>query len=340
MRFDEPLFLLLLLPPAAALLLRWRRGRRRAPPVYLAFPAVPFLDRRTAGPRARWRKLPGFLRGAGLCLLVVALARPQMPGVSDSTVRARNIVLTLDISSSMKAADFQPGNRLEVAKNVLSDFIRRRHGDLIGLVIFAGSAFTQVPLTIDTGVLLEMLRRVDLGMLPDGTAIGTALATSLTHVKDMPASSAVVLITDGVNNRGEPEPLTAAEAARALGIRVYTIGVSTAGAAAYTAERAGVDQAWREKDVLRGRRYGAVPSGVDEEMLREISQMTGGRYFRAAEPRALARIMDEIDRLEKTNLRVRQVRDYDEVYASLVGPALALLVIELLLRALWLRRLP
>ena len=161
-------------------------------------------------------------------LLIGALARPQVPHeVRQVRSKARNIMLALDISSSMKATDFKPGNRLEVARAVLAEFARRRRGDLMGLVIFAGRSFLQAPLTPDTDLLGEMLGRVDIGQLPDGTAIGTALALALSQLKDLPnRASAIVLITDGANNTGSPTPFVAAEAAHAVGVRIHTIGVS------------------------------------------------------------------------------------------------------------------
>src|SRR5918998_2915001 len=197
---------------------------------YVGFSALFLLPEHPESRRARWLPLLNALRVVGLILLIVALARPQLPhDVQETRLRSRNIMVALDISSSMKAGDFQPGNRLEVARRVLSEFVQQREGDLIGLVTFAGRTFLQSPLTPDTDLLGETIERVDIGMLPDGTAIGTALAMSLNQLKDLPPKASVVLlITDGANNTGKPSPFSAAEAARALGVRIHAIGLSTA----------------------------------------------------------------------------------------------------------------
>jgi Ca-activated chloride channel family protein len=267
----------------------------------------------------------------GLTLLLLALARPQQPhDVQEIHSKSRNIMVALDISSSMKATDFKPGNRLEVARGVLAEFTRRRQGDLIGLVIFAGRSFLQAPLTPDTDLLGEMLDRVDIGLLPDGTAIGTALALALGQLKELPAkASAIVLITDGANNTGKPTPYVAAEAARALGVRIHTIGVSAP-------DSTGIDDGfiWRE-----GRTPDRLTSS-DEAVLRRIADRSGGRYFRATDPQALERIMTEIDPLERTDVRISETRDYRELFPWVLIPALLLLAGELWLRATRLRTLP
>ncbi len=231
MQFADPWAFVLLVVVAADAMRAWPR-RDRVPAAHLGFPGVSFLAGEPAAGRVRWLRLPPAMRTLALALLVVALARPRADGLRhDTPVRGRNIVLTLDISSSMKALDFRTGNRIEVAKRVLGDFVARRRGDFLGLVVFAGRAFTQAPLTTDADVVLELLHRADIGLLPDGTAIGTALAMSESHLEDLPRESGViVLLTDGGNNTGYPDPLAAAEAARALGIRIYAIGVSSRGA--------------------------------------------------------------------------------------------------------------
>jgi Ca-activated chloride channel family protein len=330
MRFADPWVLLLLVAP---LWYAWRVwGRRGSPPAdRIGFPALGFLgDAVRTGP-TRWRRAPDALRVGGLTLLIVALARPQQPhDVQEIHSKSRNIMVALDISSSMKATDFKPGNRLEVARGVLAEFARRRQGDLIGLVIFAGRSFLQAPLTPDTDLLGEMLDRVDIGLLPDGTAIGTALALALGQLQELPAkASAIVLITDGANNTGKPTPYVAAEAARALGVRIHTIGVSAPDSTA-------IDDGfiWRE-----GRTPDRLTSS-DEAVLRRIADRSGGRYFRATDPEALERIMTEIDPLERTDVRISETRDYRELFPWALIPALLLLAGELLLRATRLRTLP
>jgi Ca-activated chloride channel family protein len=330
MRFADPWALLLLLAP---FWYGWRTlGRPRRPPIdRIGFPALGFLADAPRVGSARWRWVPDALRVAGLSLLILALARPQQPhDVQEIHSKSRNIMVALDISSSMKATDFKPGNRLEVARGVLAEFARRRQGDLIGLVIFAGRSFLQAPLTPDTDLLGEMLDRVDIGLLPDGTAIGTALALALGQLKELPAkASAIVLITDGANNTGKPTPYVAAEAARALGVRIHTIGVSAPDSTA-------IDDGfiWRE-----GRTPDRLTSS-DEAVLRRIADRSGGRYFRATDPQALERIMTEIDPLERTDVRISETRDYRELFPWALIPALLLLAVELWLRATRLRTLP
>jgi Ca-activated chloride channel family protein len=331
MRFADPIYLILLLVPAAWAWSRWR-GRREAPAERIGFPALAFL---AAGPttrRARWPWLPDALKMLGLALLVVALARPQVPHeVRQIRSKSRNIMLALDISSSMKAGDFTPGNRLMVARRVLADFTRERKGDLLGLVIFAGRAFLQAPLTPDTDLLDRLLGRVDIGMLPDGTAIGTAIAMCLNQVKDLPATaSVIVLITDGANNTGKPSPLLAAEAARAIGVRIHTIGVSAA-------DTTGSDKRfiWR----WGGRIPDRLTRG-DEAILQRISERSGGRYFRATDPETLAHILTAIDPIERREVKISETRDYRELYAFALAPALMLLAAGLALGATRLRNVP
>jgi Ca-activated chloride channel family protein len=330
MRFADPLFLLLLIIPLGFAAFGWAR-RRRVPAGHIGFPALAFVNDAGATRRARWRPLLGVLRTAGLALMILALARPQMAhDVREIRLRSRNIMVALDISSSMKAGDFQPGNRLEVARRVLNEFVQKREGDLIGLVIFAGRTFLQAPLTPDTDLLGQTIERVDIGMLPDGTAIGTALAMSLNQLKDLPAkASVIVLITDGANNTGQPSPFAAAEAARSLGIRIHAIGLSTA------------DTSQVDRNLIW--RWGRAPARLtrsDEAVLTRISSRTGGEFYRATDPEALRRIMSEIDPLERQDVLIDETRDYRELYAFLLIPALVLLALELGLRSTWLRTLP
>jgi Ca-activated chloride channel family protein len=329
MRFADPWLLLLLAVPiglAVRLVLR-----RRAPAERIGFPVLGFLAEEPASPRARWRLLPDVVRICALALLVTALARPQLPHeVREVRSKSRNLMLALDISSSMKATDFKPGNRLEVARQVLGDFARRRQGDLLGLVIFAGRSFLQAPLTPDTELLGEMLRRVEIGQLPDGTGIGTALALCLSQLKDLPnRASAIVLITDGANNTGSPGPFVAAEAARAIGVRIHTIGVSAP-------DTTGFDDGfiWRQ-----GRTPDRLTSS-DERVLRRIAERSGGEYFRATDPEALEGIMQKLDPLERQEVKINETRDYQELFPWLLAPALLLLAAAMALRAGRLRTLP
>jgi Ca-activated chloride channel homolog len=330
MRFADPWFLLLLAIPVG-LAVRLVLRRRLPPDARIGFPAIGFLPSDGGGRRARWRHLPDLLWISALTLLVTALAQPQLPhDVREVRSKARNLMLALDISSSMKATDFKPGNRLEVARRVLSDFVRRRQGDLLGLVIFAGRSFLQAPLTPDTELLGEMLERVEIGQLPDGTGIGTALALGLSQLKDLPSrASAIVLITDGANNTGSPGPFVAAEAARAIGVRIHTIGVSAP-------DTTGFDDGfiWRQ-----GRTPDRLTSS-DERVLRRIADRSGGEYFRATDPEALEHVMEKLDPLERQEVRINETRDYRELYPWVLAPGLFLLTAALLLRAGRLRTLP
>jgi Ca-activated chloride channel family protein len=330
MRFADPGFLALLVFPALYALRYWRY-RRRAPAQRLALPSLGFIaDLRVTG-RARWRPILVLLHSLGLVLLVLTLARPQMPrDVREIRLRSRNIMLALDISSSMKAGDFRPGNRLAVARRVVSDFVQRRQGDLVGLVLFAGRAFLQAPLTPDLGLLRGILGRVDIGLLPDGTAIGTALALSLNQLKDLPVkASTIVLITDGANNTGRPTPLVAAEAARTLGIRIQAIGLSTADTTSVP-----LNGVWRVGNTA------PRLTNRDEIALQRMAERTGGRYYRANDPEALNQVMDQIDQAERIDVRVGETREYRELYPFFLAPALLLLVLEMGLAATWLRTLP
>jgi Ca-activated chloride channel family protein len=330
MRFADPWALLLLIFPLAYAIQLWR-VRRRPPAARLALPALGFLAGLPNSPRARWRTILPVLRLVGLALLVIGLARPQTPkDLREIRLRSRNIMLALDISSSMKAGDFQPGNRLAVARKVVTEFVRRRQGDLVGLVLFAGRAFLQAPLTPEVALLEKMLGRVDIGMLPDGTAIGTALALSLGQLKDLPVkASTIVLITDGANNTGQPTPLVAAEAARALGIRIQAIGLSTRDTTSIP-----LNGVWRVGSTA------PRLTGRDEMALERIAERTGGRYYRATDPEALDGIMNQIDRAERVDVHVGETREYRELYPYFVVPAVLLLMLELGLGLTWLRSLP
>lgn len=318
------LLLLLLLPVAWA----WSRRRRRRALVLPALATSGDLPRTW---RERLRAAPETLRALVFVLGVVALARPQqLEAGRPVTTSGVDIVLALDASGSMKAEDFQPRNRLEVAKQAAIDFVGDRPSDRIGLVSFAGQAVTQAPLTLDHDAVEDAIERVQIGALAEGTAIGTALATSVNRLRPSDARSRVViLLTDGVNNAGQIDPLTAAETARALGVRVYTIGVGTTGEAPYLLE-----------DPRFGRRYVRVVVRIDEDVLRDISGRTGGRYFRATDPRALAAVYDEIDRLERSPLSGRRPVVRLDRYLWLLLPALGAVVLEGILRGTLFRRLP
>jgi Ca-activated chloride channel family protein len=310
MRWAFPWAFLALLGLAATWLARRKRPGFRAPGI--GFSATGFLAGRGSPPR--W---PGWFLLLGLLLLTVALARPQQ-GVRERELRERgvDIILAIDLSTSMQAEDLRPGNRLVVAKQVAEDFVKNRPHDRIGVVAFAASAFTQSPLTLNHDVVISLLRQLDFGMVEDGTAIGMGLATAVNRLRQSPSKSRVViLLTDGINNRGSVDPLTAAELARALGIRVYTIGVGTSGFAPFPVD-----------DPQFGRQYQNIQVDIDEKTLAEVSRRTGGRYFRAKDARALASIYQEIDRLERSEESDVEYEEYDEKGPLICAVAFVLLV--------------
>ena len=312
------LLLLLLLPILAAL-----RHRRRAYGA-LTYSSLP------AGAGGGWRlHLPFYLRLLALALLVVAFARPQLGFARERNLtEGIDIQVVLDVSGSMAAEDFQPRNRLAVAKDVVQEFVAKRDADRIGIVIFAGSALTKVPLTSDRQMLRLVLDSIALHTLPDGTAIGMALATGATRLKGSEAKSKViVLVTDGVNNSGAVDPETAATVCQGLGIRVYTVGVGVAG-------RVPVPQKFRDAAGRIETRRVEMDVEVDEELLQWIAERTGGRFFQAVDPDSLRGVFAEIDRLEKTPLEIERTVRYREAFAPFIQVALALLLLPPALAAL------
>ena len=276
------------------------------------------------------RHLPFALRAAAFALLVVALARLQDVEQNVRTnTEGIDIMLAIDVSGSMLARDFKP-DRITAAKEVAGSFIADRYGDRIGLVAFAGEAFTQSPLTTDQSTLQTLLARIRSGLIEDGTAIGNGLATAINRLRESEAKSKVIiLLTDGVNNRGEIAPLTAAEIAKAQGIRVYTIGVGTEGMAPYPAI-----------DMFGNITFVNQKVEIDEKTLTAISDMTGGKYFRATDKAKLKAIYDEINQLEKSKVEVTEHVSYHELYLAWVLAALGLLLAEFLLANLVLKRIP
>ncbi len=276
------------------------------------------------------RHIPFVLRCAALITLIVALARPQNTSFnSESTTEGIDIVLSIDISGSMLARDFTP-DRMDAAKHTAAQFIAARPNDRIGLVVFAGESFTQSPLTTDRNTLQMLLEGLRSGLVVDGTAIGNGLATAINRLRESSATSKVIiLLTDGVNNAGQIAPLTAAEIAKTFGIRVYTIGVGTRGTAPYPAyDRFG-------RMVLVD-----MPVEIDEQMLTDIAAMTGGEYFRATDNNSLQEVYERIDALEKSKIETDEHTDYHELFAAWALAALALLVLEFVIRRFFIRILP
>ncbi|HVO11767.1 MAG TPA: VWA domain-containing protein [Vicinamibacteria bacterium] len=334
-RFEDPAWLWLasagLLVPVAA----WLRARDpRASAV--AFPGASRLRGVRRGLRVRLRALPAALAALGIVAGAVALARPQHGLLhEDVTTQGVDIVVALDVSGSMAAEDFQPRNRIEVAKGVVAEFIERRLSDRVGLVIFAARALTKAPPTTDKGVLLRQLEDVRLGTLPDGTAIGSGIATALTRLRHSRArSKVVVLVTDGANNAGEIDPATAADIAKAMEVRVYTILVGRGGRVPIPVKvqspltgEVGEERVMMEVD-------------VDEGLLQRIAARTGAEFYRATDPEALRQIFARIDRLEKAELHAAAWRRYRDLFPPVLETAAALLVAAATLWAAGLRVLP
>ena len=317
----DPLWLVLLLMVP---LLAWLH-HRTGPGGALTYSRLP------AGTAGAWRlHLPFYLRLTAFVLLTLALARPQLgTRWEESLTEGIDIQIALDVSGSMGAEDFEPDNRLTVAKDVVQDFIRGRTGDRIGIVIFSGAARTRAPLTNDRDMLRRLVASLELGTLADGTAIGVALAKTAARLVESEAESrVVVLVTDGVNNAGEIDPLSAAAVCDGLGIKVYTIGVGTEGPVPVPLTR---------RDPRTGRRVTrrvVMENQLDEELLRRIASRTGGAYFRATDAEGLRNIFDEIDRLERTPLKVKRFVHYEELFPPLVWAGLGLLLLPLAVAAL------
>jgi Ca-activated chloride channel family protein len=317
--FGEPVFLyLLLIVPAIIIFYLIKQSKASAS---LRMPGLgPFEGSGLTFRHYLRHALFGF-RVIAVTLLIFVLARPQATNkFQDVTTEGIDIVLALDISGSMLARDFKP-DRLEASKNVATEFISGRPYDRIGLVVFSGESFTQCPLTSDHAVLINLLRDIESGMIEDGTAIGNGLATAVNRIKDSNAKSRVIiLLTDGVNNRGEIAPATAADIAKTFGIRVYTIGVGTKGMAPYPVQ------------TPFGLQYQNMPVEIDEDILRNISDATGGMYFRATDNDKLIQVYQEIDKLEKSKIDVRQFSRKDEKYMMPALIAFILVALEVLLR--------
>ena len=324
MTFVRPLLLLLLL----ALPAWWWRRRR-------VTPGAPYSDVSIALTSSRppwWVWLPVPLRSLALASWIVAAAGPRIGG---DRIQFKKegiaIVIALDVSSSMLAEDFAPSNRLEVAKREAIAFVRARTADRIGVVAFAGEALTQVPVTLDYPVVEQAITDIKIGTLDDGTAIGSGLAVAVNRLRRAPGKSKVILLlTDGVNNKGLIDPRTAAATAAAYGIRIYAIGVGTEGEAPIPTGR-GLDGAFR---------YEVLPVKIDEDLLKEIAVKTGGQYFRARESEALSRIFHQIDQLEKAPVSVTRYTRYDEATRPFVMVGLFTLALELLLDATLVVRVP
>jgi Ca-activated chloride channel family protein len=317
--FANPSWLwLLLLVPAMIALYIFRQHKTFAS---LHMPGLSPFEKSGNSFRTWLRHILFALRTIAVIILVIVLARPQTTDKFQNTsTEGIDIILTMDISGSMLARDFKP-DRLEASKNVATEFISGRPYDRIGLVVFSGESFTQCPLTTDHAVVINLMRELKSGMIEDGTAIGNGLATSISRIKDSEAKSKVIiLLTDGVNNRGDIAPSTAADIAKTYGIRVYTIGVGTMGTAPYPVQ------------TPFGIQYQNMPVEIDEPVLKEIASKTGGRYFRATDNNKLLEVYGEIDKLEKSKIDVRQFIRKEEKFFLPAIIVFILLGLEILVR--------
>ncbi len=319
------LYLLLLIP----LLTAWYWYRHRSSTPEMRFSGLRAFQGMKKSLKVRFIHSLFVLRMLALALLIVALARPQsISSKQNINIEGIDIIIALDVSGSMLARDFKP-DRITAAKNIASAFISMRPNDRIGLVIFSGEAFTQVPLTTDHAMIINMFRDVKSGMIEDGTAIGDGLATSISRLKDSKAiSKVIILLTDGVNNAGSIDPLSAAEMAKLYGIRVYTIGIGSHGYAPYPVQ------------TPFGIRMQQMKVQIDEQLLKNIATETGGKYFRATDNRKLKEIFTEIDKLEKSKIDVQEFNKKYEMFFPFAFAALILFVLEVMLRYLVFKRIP
>jgi Ca-activated chloride channel homolog len=324
--FSDPNFLyLLLIVPAIIAFYVLKQHKASAS---LRMPGLKPLEKTGTTIRNYLQHFLFAIRMTAVLLLIIVLARPQFTDkFQDVSTEGIDIILTLDISGSMLARDFKP-DRLEASKDVATEFISGRPYDRIGLVVFSGESFTQCPLTTDHAVLINLLREIQSGMIEDGTAIGMGLANAVNRIKDSDAKSKVIiLLTDGINNRGEIAPATAAGIAKTFGVRVYTIGVGTQGTAPYPVQ------------TPFGTQYQNMPVEIDEAILKDIAQTTGGRYFRATDNDKLVQVYSEIDKLEKSKIDVKQFIRKEEKFLIPAIIAFCLLAIEILVRYTVLKKL-
>ncbi len=321
----EYLYLLLVIP----LLVIWYWFKNSTVSADLRFSGLQVFNNMKTSPKTWLIHSLFVLRMFAIALLIIALARPQSISTKQNiNIEGIDIVMTIDVSGSMLARDFKP-DRLEAAKEVAAEFIARRPNDRVGLVIFSGEAFTQVPLTTDHTMISNIFVEVQSGMIEDGTAIGDGLATSVSRLKDSDAiSKVIILITDGVNNSGSVDPISAAEMAHMFGIRVYTIGIGSMGMAPYPVQ------------TPYGIQMQQMEVQIDEELLQEIASMTGGRYFRADNNKKLKEIYKEIDNLEKSKIDVQEFRKKHESFLPLALLALLLFSLEIILRYLVFKKFP
>ncbi|MBO4745422.1 MAG: VWA domain-containing protein [Bacteroidales bacterium] len=324
---NKPLLFLLLIIPILIALYVWKY-RKLYPTIQIS--SFDFAKKSKTSFREILVHVLFGLEMVAVALLIVALARPQSSEKNSTTnVEGIDIVMTMDVSGSMLAEDFKP-NRLEAAKKVGAKFVDGRPNDRIGLVVFASESYTQCPMTTDHKVLNQLMSEIKTGIIEDGTAIGDGLSIAISRLKDSDAiSKVIILLTDGVNNTGSIDPISAAEIAKMFGLRVYTIGVGTNGTAPYPVQ-----------DFFGNKRYQQVEVNIDEDMLRQIANMTGAQYFRATDNSSLDKIYSEIDKMEKSRIEVYEFERKTEEFFPFAAIALGLLALVFLMRTFVLRIFP
>ena len=328
-RFQDPIFLVFIIAAIGILVYYVKFKRARA--ASIRYSDINLVRRLRPSFRIRERHVLPVLRALAIVFLAFALARPQSGRKGEEiSSEGIDIILALDISGSMRAEDFKPHNRLYVAKEVIKEFIEGRRSDRIGLVVFSKQSFTQCPLTLDYGVLFNFLDKVDFGMIEDGTAIGVAIANAVNRLRESEAKGKVViLLSDGRNNAGEIDPITAAQAAKAMKVKIYTIGAGKPGNAPYPVD-----------DPIFGKRYIYVENEIDEPTLQQIALITGGEYFRAKDEEALARIYKQISDMEQTEIKVKEYVQYNELFSNYALVGLMLLMVEIFLANTRYRKIP
>jgi len=330
MRFANPVFLLFIL--LVPLLAWYQEGQRRRKRAAVSFSDTGLIKEIAGKGKEKSEKLLRILRFISLFFLLLAFARPQAGQKGEEVLtKGIDIMLVLDTSTSMRAEDFKPHNRLYVAKEVSKEFIKGRKNDRIGIIVFSALSFTQCPLTLDYGAVLDFLEHVEIGMTAtDGTAIGTAITTAVNRLKDTGAKTRIIiLLTDGRNNMGEIDPITAAKVAQAMGLKIYTIGAGAPGGALYPID-----------DPIFGKRYVKLSEDLDEGTLSAVAQETGGLYFRATSSEGLRSIFRKIDQMEKTEIKIKEYTNYTELFTWFLWPGIIVFVIEILLRNTYLRKVP
>ncbi|MBI5416560.1 VWA domain-containing protein [Candidatus Poribacteria bacterium] len=329
MRFAYPIaFILFIIPVYMFYYYEYKRKKKI---LSFKFSDLGVIKKIKPSMRTKYMRYLYLLRIAAVCMIILALARLQAGKRSEEVLtEGVDIVLAVDVSSTMRSEDFKPKNRLEVAKEVVKDFIKGRTHDRIGLVAFASQSYTQCPLTLDYGVLLSFLDRMQIGMIKDGTAIGMGIANSINRLKKSKAKSKVIiLLTDGRNNTGKIDPETAANLARTLGIKIYAIGTGKPEGSLMPVD-----------DPFFGKRYVNVPLDLDEDMLTKISDITGGLYFRADSENKLREIYKKIGEMEKTKIQVKEYLEYTELFQYFAIPALILILTEIILSNTLFRKIP